>query len=140
MNSLVYCVRTGEMHLGGKVIGAGYSGAGQHKNEPGSEYMPDLGPIPEGDWVISGPPETTATHGPFVLPLAPGKETETYGRSGFLIHGERLYGEPGNASQGCIVLPRDVREVIWSSGEKNLLVVAENYDVPTFDPTRGGTT
>lgn len=43
------------------------------------------------------------------------------GRSGFLIHGDSI-AHTGQASHGCIILPRSVREQIAASGDDELEV------------------
>lgn len=100
----------------------GYSGFGPGKNNAAMESVHNVGPIPRGDWsIVSLELETTA-HGPYVLVLAPCENTNTYGRSEFRIHGDSL-AHPGAASEGCIILPRAVRERVWESGDKQLTVV-----------------
>jgi hypothetical protein len=88
----------------------GYSGKGIGKNNPMYQFSPRLGPIPQGEWHISQPfshPEK----GPLCFRLTPAKDTQSLGRSGFLIHGDSS-AHPGEASEGCIVLPRWAREKI----------------------------
>lgn len=123
-----YSQKTGELQQDGKQVGTGYSGAGVGKNNPDMQNVPNVGPIPEGDWTVAGPPANTAEHGPFVLRLNPRPETETFGRAGFLMHGDSKE-HPGTASKGCIILPRAVREQVWKSGDRDLEVVAE-IEVP----------
>lgn len=115
-----YRQRSGELLREGVVVGTGYSGRELGKNNPSFQGVKNTGPIPRGLWHIVGPPFTG--HGPYVLRLVPGNNTETFDRSGFLIHGDSLQ-KPGTASQGCIVLPRHVRELVWASGGKELEVV-----------------
>lgn len=119
-----YCQRTGELHQDGKHVGTGYSGAGEGKNNPSLEHVANVGPVPCGNWIIAGPPLDTHEHGPYVLRLNPEPNTETHGRSGFLIHGDSKRS-PGTASQGCIILPRVLREQMWESGDRELEVIAE---------------
>jgi hypothetical protein len=88
------------------------------------ETVPNVGPIPRGDWAIAGPPVDTQDHGPYVLKLHPAPSTETHGRSGFLMHGDSK-AHPGSASHGCVILPRAAREEVWQSGDRDLQVVAE---------------
>jgi hypothetical protein len=45
-----------------------------------------------------------------------------HGRTGFLIHGDSRRN-PGNASEGCIILNRSAREAIANSGDATLEVV-----------------
>ena len=105
----------------------GYSGSGEGKNNPDMQSVRNVGPIPQGDWTIAGPPANTADHGPYVLRLTPQDETETFGRSGFLMHGDSK-NAPGTASHVCVIMPRTVREQVWDSGDRDLQVVAEIPD------------
>jgi len=99
-----------------------YSGRGQYKNNPTYDELPNFGPIPKGVYRI-GDPVDTVTHGPFVLPLTPDAANLMHGRSGFLIHGDSLV-DPGNASEGCIVVDRLTRGEIAASGDRMLEVTA----------------
>ena len=84
----------------------------------------DVGPIPQGTWTIIGPPNNTRYHGPYVLRWQPTPGTDTFGRSGFLVHGDSIES-PGCASKGCVILPRAIREKVWNSGDRDLEVLAE---------------
>src|ERR1700674_1773199 len=118
-----YKISTGVLSKDGIRVGQGYSGFGPGKNDPATESIPDVGPIPCGLWNIGGAPFDSPTHGPYVLRLDPQKGTETFGRSGFLMHGDSLE-HPGQASKGCIVLPKEVRSAVWQSGDYQLTVVS----------------
>ena len=122
--SWTYAQKTGELQQDGKSVATGYSGSGPGKNNPELQQEHNVGPIPQGDWTIVGPPVNTAEHGPYVLKLTPSTDTPTFGRSGFLMHGDSK-DSPGNASQGCVILPRAVRELVWKSGDPDLEVVGE---------------
>ena len=124
-----YAQKTGELQQDGKQVANGYSGAGEGKNNPDMQSVRNVGPIPQGDWTITGPPANTPEHGPYVLRLTPKDQTETFGRSGFLMHGDSK-SAPGAASHGCIIMPRTVREQVWNSGDRDLQVVAE---IPASD-------
>jgi hypothetical protein len=100
----------------------GYSGAGSGRNNAALQSIHNVGPIPQGNWTITGLTVENTSHGPYVLHLAPNGNTNTFGRSGFLIHGDSIKA-PGTASQGCIILPRAVRQRIWESGDRQLSVV-----------------
>lgn len=128
-----YVQKTGELQQDGEHVATGYSGAGEGKNNPELQNVPNVGPIPRGDWTIDGPPFDTRDHGPYVLRLQPDPGTETHGRSGFLMHGDSK-AHPGTASHGCIILPRPTREQVWQSGDRDLEVVAE---IPANDGPRG---
>jgi hypothetical protein len=103
-------------------VATGYSGAGACKNDPDAQDRHNEGPIPRGRYTI-GEPYDTKTHGPYVLRLTPDDSNDMCGRAGFLIHGDSV-AHPGTASQGCIILPRAIREQIWNSGDLDLEVVA----------------
>jgi hypothetical protein len=117
-----YQVSTGKLARNGAPLGSGYSGQPECRNDPNKCDVHNHGPIPPGRYTI-GEPVNTETHGPFVLPLTPDESNEMHGRSGFLIHGDSV-AHPGTASQGCIILPRAVREAVHASGDRDLEVVA----------------
>jgi hypothetical protein len=107
------------------VEGHGYAGYGEGKNNPTFECMQDLGPLPKGNYQIGAPKDGPT---PYALPLIPAPDTDLCNppRNNFLIHGDRNSEPPrlpDVASHGCIILPREVRENIWQSGERDLLVV-----------------
>jgi len=107
----------------GGLMATGYSGAGEGKNNPSEENVQNVGPIPEGFYDIE-PPEDSPTHGPFALRLLPDAGNQMFGRSEFLIHGDSIE-RPGQASEGCIIMPRFAREQIWNSTDHRLQVVKE---------------
>ena len=110
----------GELSRNGKFIARGYSGANIGKNNPDLESKVATGPIPRGVWKIHAP-RNSANVGPFAMPLTPVGH-KAHGRSAFMIHGDSAK-KPGQASKGCIILPRNVREMIWNSGDHDLTVV-----------------
>ena len=103
-------------------IAMGYSGYGLCKNDPAAQDRRHEGPIPRGLYTIEAPVDTK-THGPYVLWLVPDAENEMCGRSAFGLHGDSLVA-PGHASEGCVILPRLVRQRIWHSDDHRLRVVA----------------
>jgi len=111
----------GELYRDDKLISKGYSGANRGKNNPSLQSAKALGPIPQGDWLIVSVADSPNV-GPFAIALEPAKETQTFGRSAFRIHGDSIHN-PGNASHGCIILPRNIRTKIWNSGDKLLRVI-----------------
>lgn len=113
---------TGMLYLDAQLVGQGYSGRGEGKNNPALASVPNTGPIPVGGWVI-GPPFFSEKHGPYCLPLTP---KAWQARWGFLVHGDSI-SHPGDASEGCIILTREVRQRIWNSGDHDLEVF---YDKP----------
>ncbi len=104
----------------GNVVGAGYSGFGSGKNNPAYQSVPDVGPCPEGFYNIEAPVDTE-DHGPYVLRLEPFAENQMFGRDGFLMHGDSKE-HPGEASHGCLIFPRVIRELVWNSGDHQLEV------------------
>jgi hypothetical protein len=77
-----YAQKTGALLQNGQLVATGYSGFEEGKNNPAMQAVTNVGPIPQGDWTIEGPPINTAEHGPFVLILTPSADTNTFGRSG----------------------------------------------------------
>jgi hypothetical protein len=103
------------------LVGTGYSGRDEAKNQPDLESVRNRGPIPRGKWRIAGRYDSPR-RGPLCLQLEPGDGTDTLGRSAFLIHGDSIKA-PGTASEGCIIMPRAVRQAVWDSGDRDLEVV-----------------
>lgn len=112
---------TGALTYGDEKVCVGYSGFGEGKCNPAKECEHNVGPIPKGVYMI-GAARNTDSHGPVVMPLAPMPYTNTFGRSGFLIHGDSVTA-PGTASHGCIILPRKVRERMSASLDRTIEVV-----------------
>lgn len=104
-----------------QLVGTGYSGHDEARNQPDLEDVKGRGPIPRGRWKI-GPPFHHSEAGPLVMRLEPEPGTDVHGRDGFLIHGDS-FPAPGTASRGCIVLDRSARTVIANSGDHELEVV-----------------
>lgn len=118
-----YSQSSGLLTRNGQRVGIGYSGHGSGVDNPALQQVKDVGPIPQGVWMIN-PPRMTDKHGPYVMPLTAKAGTQTFGRDGFLIHGD-LVNAPGQelASEGCIILARETREAIWTSNDHDLEVV-----------------
>jgi len=114
---------TGELfNPEGQVIARGYSGFGPGKNNPAAQTERNIGPLPQGDYLI-GSAYDSQTHGPYVLPLISDPKNEMFGRSAFLIHGDSKEN-PGQASHGCIILTRMIRVLIGTSNVRELQVIA----------------
>lgn len=118
----LYEQTTGSLSSDGNHVAMGYSGAGDGKNNPDAQDQHNVGPLPQGKYTIGAPHDTTS-HGPYVLALTPDPANEMFGRSAFLLHGDSVKA-PGTASQGCIIMPRTIRERVWDSGDRDLTVVA----------------
>jgi hypothetical protein len=116
----------GELWRDSAMVSKGYSGKGRGVNNPALQNVRGVGPIPKGDWRIMNV-YNSKNVGPFVLTLWRKDSKlddydDTTGRSAFRIHGDSIRA-PGTASKGCIILPRQVRERIWKSGDRDLRVV-----------------
>jgi len=117
-----YIQKTGEIFdIKGVLLGTGYSGHGLGKNNPEMEDVKNVGPLPRGAYIILSPHDSDHT-GPFTMSLIPDPNNQMFGRSGFAIHGDSIK-EPGTASNGCIIMPRRVREEIYKSNDKYLEVI-----------------
>jgi len=118
-----YRQTTGELLHNSTLVAKGYSGHAEGYNQPSLQRVRCVGPIPQGEWAFQGPPFDSQSHGPYILHIVPKSNTDTFGRSGFLLHGDSV-SHPGLASEGCIIMPRSVREQVWNSGDRDLEVVA----------------
>ena len=112
----------GELSRNGAFVSKGYSGFRANANDPAKQAERGLGPIPRGNWRMVSIGDSPNT-GPRTIVLEPEPGTDTCGRSAFRIHGDNARGDR-SASHGCIILPRAVREQIWRSGDRALIVVA----------------
>jgi hypothetical protein len=118
----------GRLYQDDELVGIGYSGWKSGKNNPSMQDVAFVGPIPCGVYTI-GEPYDSREHGPYVLSLTPDETNEMFRRHDFRIHGDSK-SEPGMASEGCIILSRDVRRRIWESGDHELIVVSGMEPVP----------
>lgn len=106
----VYYQSTGELFYTGSPatspFAVGFSGAGSCKNDPNSQCVEDLGPIPRG-WYTIGEPSTAHGWKPedLYITLTPDADNDmcNSARDGFLIHGDNIL-HPGWGSEGCIVI------------------------------------
>ena len=119
---------SGELSRNGVFLSKGYSGKGRGVNNPALQAMVGYGPLPAGPWKIVDL-YNSAQVGPYALVLhavdaTPGDDRhDPTGRGAFRIHGDTAKGDR-SASKGCLILPRPVRERIWKSGDRDLLVIA----------------
>ena len=117
-----YSQQTGKLTSeDGSIRGVGYSGRGADLNNPAGEADVGQGPIPEGMWTIGPFFSDPGGKGPIVCRLTPEDGTETFGRSGFMIHGDNSESNH-TASEGCIILARLLRVAIEVSGDNSLQV------------------
>ena len=105
----------------------GYSGGNGGKspegvNNPEMQNVKNVGPIPRGFYTF-GEVVLKSHLGPYAIPLIPDKDNEMFGRSSFYVHGDRVT-PPNSASDGCIIMPRDIRIKMYESKDHILEVVA----------------
>lgn len=111
-----YGQRTGRLSRNGNLITYGYSGMAGCKNNFLGERIPFKGPIPTGRYKI-GKGETWNKMAS-VMTLTPSGHT-AWGRTGFRIHGDN---DTHTASEGCVILPPDIRLRIATSGDSEFHV------------------
>ena len=117
----IYSQLTGQLwNPQGLILAIGYSGGGEGKNSPKMQAIKSVGPIPRGAWVI-GEPYDSKNIGPYALPLYEnGHDALT--RAYFRIHGDSI-SNPGTASRGCVILARNIREMIHNSRDRDFIVI-----------------
>ncbi|HVS39724.1 MAG TPA: tlde1 domain-containing protein [Gemmataceae bacterium] len=119
----VYEQTTGNLYLVAgadrTLLGTGYSGTGDGRNNPDLQGTRNVGPIPQGLWRIGDAHDSQKT-GKLVMDLTPVGH-DALGRSDFQMHGDNA--KTHDASHGCIVMDRSVREKIASGEVRELEVV-----------------
>lgn len=130
-----YQVKTGILiNSGNAVIGKGYSGHGEGLNNPAFEQLHDIGPTPRGIYIAEliadkdGNPIDYKHKSAPVFRLIPEPETNTFGRSGFLMHGHEkgeIIGksETENSSLGCMVQEHATRVQVMIATDKRIHVL-----------------
>jgi len=106
---------------GGNYVSTGYSGHGAGLNNPAMQNVPDVGPLPAGiydqsDWF------TDPEKGPLVCRLIPRDGTNTFGRSGFMNHGDNARLDR-SASLGCAIADHSTRLARSQSADQVLQCV-----------------
>ena len=118
---------TGKMYdPQGSVVATGYSGGNlgknpEGRNNPALQDKACIGPLPEGLYTF-GEPVLQSHLGPFAIPLMPDPSNNMFGRNSFYCHGDSI-ANPGDASEGCVIIPRAVRNAMWESSDHRLQVV-----------------
>lgn len=119
-----YEIASGEFSLSPEAKFIGYAGNGIGKNNAEYCHVRNVGPLPRGMYLMLHRIENHPTD--ITIRLRAGEGEETFGRSGFLIHGDSAKA-PGTASRGCIILNRAAREYlersILRSGKNGILWV-----------------
>ncbi len=116
-----YSQSSGELYHDGEFIGTGYAGHGVGLDNPADQAIPNVGPIPQGQYYI-GPAFDHPKTGVLTMRLEPEPGTNTLGRSGFLCHGDNSQANH-TASEGCIVLSHACRIQIANSADRQLEIL-----------------
>jgi len=98
----------------------GYTGKGDAKNNPDKQCEKNAGPLPRGKYKI-GESYDHDSLGPVTMNLDPDSSNDICSRDLFRIHGDSKK-DPGNASEGCIVLKHSSRGTISKAGGGTLTV------------------
>jgi hypothetical protein len=109
----------------GAYVATGYAGGNCGKNpegmnNPDMQSVPNVGPLPQGIYTF-GVVVDHSTLGPFAIQLIPEPENIMFGRGHFFMHGDTE--PPGNASEGCIIMPRSVRDACHAATAETKLQV-----------------
>lgn len=104
----------------GGSIGNGYSGHDEGRNNPKMQNVPMVGPTPVGQYYIDKAFDQIPGKGPCIMHLWPIRNTNVFGRSGFMIHGNNAIND---ASEGCIILGPDIRKMIANGSDRELEVI-----------------
>lgn len=109
----------------GAEVCKGYAGGNEGKNpeainNPDMCNVPRTGPLPPGLYTMQEPVEHSKL-GPYAIPLSPDPSNQMFNRGGFYMHGDTT--PSGNASEGCIIMPRAIRERTYQSDDKQIRVV-----------------
>lgn len=103
---------TGRLYSGSELVEKGYAGNLTNKNNPDRQHVKGMGPLPRGTYRIAG---HSASKGPYTIILMQ-TSGETFGRSAFRIHGERVNKPVGFASAGCIIMSLKTRRRVLREG------------------------
>ena len=107
----------------GAVIATGiWAGHGDARNDPSREREKMIGPLPAGMYTMRDPRDSDHL-GSYVIDLEPHPGNQMYGRGLFRIHGDNKTPDPNDASNGCIIAPRSVRERCHKEQDRLLKVV-----------------
>ena len=117
-----YCQSTGILTFpdGAQTVQC-YSGIAEGFDNHAMQDVVNTGPLPVGTYII-GPAIDHPQCGPLTMRLTPAPETDTFGRSGFCIHGDNT-ARNHTASHGCVIVPPYPRALIAKADDRVLVVV-----------------
>ena len=106
----------------------GYAGGNCGKNIEGINNalmvsVHNIGPLPPGIYTFGKLWTPHPKVGAYAFELVPDPQNVMFGRAGFFCHGDTV--TPRCASEGCIILPRNIREEMYGSEDHKILVVAQ---------------
>lgn len=122
----VYEQNTGKLFSpAGTLMATGYAGGDGGKRSEGvnnhdMQSVHNVGPLPVGMYVLGVAVEGSHL-GPLAIPLIPDPGNEMFSRGSFFVHGDRADSFQ-SASDGCVIMPRLVREQIVASEDRVLEV------------------
>jgi hypothetical protein len=118
-----YQQSTGILTRDGVSVLNGYAGHGPGVNNPGLQNQHDIGPLPQGRYLMTALIDSPHT-GLATIILDPDPANQMFGRAGFRIHGDNASANR-TASNGCIIAGHAPdRTQIWNAGDHSLQVVA----------------
>ena len=126
MQNWTYEQSTGKLYDPyGDLVATGYAGGNCGKNPEGinnhaMQNVKMIGPLPCGLYRMTDV-VLKSQLGPFAIRLIPDSKNEMFGRSGFFCHGDKFPSLA--ASEGCIIMPRGIRELMWKSECHDIRVV-----------------
>lgn len=104
------------------LVGSGYAGHNDGLNNPdyqdvkGTGRDSNAGPLPQGTYTIEKQQDNVTSKGvtlPASMRLTPDPNNEMLTRGGFIMHGGDMINQ--TSSQGCIVMPIDVRNSVGNN-------------------------
>jgi type VI secretion system (T6SS) effector TldE1-like protein len=117
-----YHQSTGLLARNGATVLTCYAGHGAGVNNPAMQNQHDIGPLPQGRYVMTALVDSPHT-GLATIILDPHPANQMFGRSGFRIHGDNSAANR-TASNGCIIAGHAPdRTGIWHSGDRDLEVI-----------------
>jgi hypothetical protein len=130
----VYHIRSGEWFTPeGTLLAICHSGHGVAMNDPARCSERNVGPIPPGFYDL-GPAYHHPKTGPISMRLTPHPGTNTFGRSGFLVHGPNSTPDPADDSEGCPIMTRGPRALLALSTDRVVEVVADRPQSVPIEP------
>lgn len=102
---------------------SGYAGRDAGKNNPDMQNVKGIGPLPIGKYYGTELHEDDPVVGKYAIVLTPDPSNQMFGRNSFFLHGDSI-DHPGEASHGCIVMPKAARLKFWEGDDHTILVTA----------------